>query len=68
MTAKPVEVMAWLLSLAGGPVLDPFMGSGTTGVAAARLGLPFVGVELSPHWFDVACERTAAEEAASGSA
>jgi site-specific DNA-methyltransferase (adenine-specific) len=38
-------------------VLDPYMGSGTTGVAAANLGRRFVGVELERQYFDVACER-----------
>jgi DNA modification methylase len=36
---------------------DPFLGSGTSGVAAARLGLPFVGIEKSPAYFDIACRR-----------
>lgn len=38
-------------------VLDPFMGSGSTGVAAVRNGVRFVGVELEPRWFDLACRR-----------
>jgi DNA modification methylase len=38
-------------------VLDPFMGSGTTGVACARLGRRFVGVEIEPRYFDIACRR-----------
>jgi DNA modification methylase len=38
-------------------VLDPFMGSGTTGVAAARAGRPFIGVELHEAYFDIACKR-----------
>ncbi len=40
-------------------VLDPFMGSGSTGIAAARLGRAFVGIELEPRWFDLACRRIA---------
>lgn len=40
-------------------VLDPFMGSGSTGIACARLGLAFVGIELEPRYFDIACERVA---------
>lgn len=39
------------------PVLDPYMGSGSTGVACAKLGLAFVGIEIDPDHFDVACER-----------
>lgn len=38
-------------------VLDPFMGSGTTGVAALRQGRKFVGIEMNEHWYNVACER-----------
>lgn len=38
-------------------VLDPFMGSGTTGVAAIRLGRKFIGVEIEPNYFDIACKR-----------
>jgi DNA modification methylase len=38
-------------------VLDPFMGSGTTGVACAKLGRKFLGVEIEPRYFDIACKR-----------
>ena len=38
-------------------VIDPFMGSGTTGVACAKLGRKFIGIELEPKYFDIACER-----------
>jgi DNA modification methylase len=38
-------------------VLDPFMGSGTTGVACAKLGRKFIGIEIEPRYFDIACER-----------
>jgi len=38
-------------------VLDPFMGSGTTGVAAVRLGRKFTGIEIEPKYFDIACRR-----------
>ena len=40
-----------------GTVLDPFMGSGTTGVACVNLGFPFIGIELDERYFDIACER-----------
>jgi site-specific DNA-methyltransferase (adenine-specific) len=40
-----------------GLVVDPFMGSGTTGVAAVRLGRRFAGVEFEPQYFDLACRR-----------
>ena len=41
----------------GQTILDPFMGSGTTGVACAKLGRKFIGIELKPKYFDIACER-----------
>lgn len=58
-TQKPVAVMEWAIKQLGatGTILDPYMGSGTTGVAALRLGLPFIGVEMDPHYFTIACER-----------
>lgn len=58
-TQKPVAVMAWCIEQAGKPevILDPFMGSGTTGVAAIQLGCKFVGIERDPAYFDVACKR-----------
>lgn len=57
---KPLCVMQWLvdeLTLADDLVLDPYMGSGTTGVAAVRLGRPFIGIEREPAYFDLACKR-----------
>jgi DNA modification methylase len=58
-TQKPVEVMQWsLLQLPkAATILDPFMGSGTTGVACARLGRKFIGIEIDPAFFDIACAR-----------
>jgi DNA modification methylase len=50
----------WLVdwwSLPGESVLDPFMGSGTTGVAAAILGRRFIGIEIESRYFDIACKR-----------
>ena len=38
-------------------ILDPFMGSGTTGVACMNLGRRFVGIEIEPKYFEIACER-----------
>lgn len=61
-TEKPVELMASLvrvLSPFGGTVVDPFMGSGTTGVACVQLGRKFVGVEVHEDYFDIACKRIA---------
>ena len=40
-----------------GSVLDPFMGSGTTGVACVKLGRKFIGIEIEPKYFDIACQR-----------
>lgn len=59
-TAKPVALMEWLVKMVtreGQVVLDPFMGSGTTGVACARLGRGFVGVEREPEYFETAERR-----------
>lgn len=58
-TQKPVAVMEWAIAQAGisGTVLDPYMGSGSTGVAALRMKLPFVGVEIDPEYFSYACLR-----------
>lgn len=59
-TEKPVSIMVALIEVqseAGGCVLDPFMGSGTTGVAAAMTGRRFVGIEHDPIHFDTACRR-----------
>ena len=49
-------------------ICDPFMGSGTTGVAALQCGLRFVGIELEERWFDLACERIAAAQIAAKAA
>ncbi len=61
VSQKPVELMRWSIEkarpLAGLPVLDPYMGSGTTGVACATLNLPFIGVEIEPEHFETACMR-----------
>jgi DNA modification methylase len=58
-TQKPVEVMQWCITSAKSPqvILDPFMGSGTTLVACAKLGRRGIGIELDPDYFDIACKR-----------
>jgi len=58
-TQKPIEVMKWAIEKAKGAttILDPFMGSGTTGVACVKLGRKFIGIELDPEYFDIACRR-----------
>lgn len=58
-TQKPVAVMDWSLSFFpdAAVVLDPFMGSGTTGVVCATAGRSFLGIERDPAYFDIACRR-----------
>lgn len=56
-TQKPVELIEQLLPVCGETILDPFMGSGTTGVACVRLGRKFIGVEIDERYFDIACKR-----------
>jgi len=56
-TQKPVEVMSWCVEKTKGSVIDPFMGSGTTGVACAKAGRQFTGIELDEGYFDIACKR-----------
>ena len=56
-TEKPVALMRPVVSWTRGTVCDPFMGSGTTGVACAKLGRKFIGVEIEPRYFDIACKR-----------
>jgi DNA modification methylase len=58
---KSINVMNWLITrcspFEGETILDPFMGSGTTGVACANLGRKFIGIEIEPKYFDIACRR-----------
>ena len=60
-TQKPVALMAWCLDIAkvpeGATVLDPYMGSGTTGIACIRTGRKFIGIEKDPKHFQTAVER-----------
>jgi site-specific DNA-methyltransferase (adenine-specific) len=64
-TQKPVPLMEWCIQQVGAPdgglILDPYMGSGTTGVAAVRMGHGFTGIEISETYFDTACRRIEAE-------
>jgi site-specific DNA-methyltransferase (adenine-specific) len=63
-TQKPVALMAWCLDQAGMPetTVDPFMGSGSAGVACAQLGLKFTGIERDARYFDIACARIEAAQ------
>ena len=57
---KPLRYADWLVdrsTKANNTVLDPFMGSGTTGVAAIQLGRKFIGIEREPKYFEIACKR-----------
>ena len=58
-TQKPVEVMRRCIELTktDGIILDCFMGSGTTGVACAKMGRKFIGIEREPEYFEIACDR-----------
>ncbi|UFS77197.1 site-specific DNA-methyltransferase [Tardiphaga sp. 37S4] len=61
-TEKPISLMLELVDLftqPGDVILDPFMGSGSTGVAAVRLGRRFIGIEKDPRFYEIACERIA---------
>lgn len=59
---KPVDLLGQLImKCPKGLIADPFMGSGSTGVAAARAGRPFVGIETKQKFFDIACRRIADE-------
>jgi DNA methylase len=56
-TEKPLNLMLELVNKTPGDILDPFMGSGTTGVACAKLLRKFIGIEIEPKYFDIACRR-----------
>ena len=60
-TQKPAALFAWVLSLRWfadvETVLDPYMGSGTTGVACIRTGRNFIGIDIDKGYFDIACDR-----------
>ena len=60
-TQKPIQLMKWCIEQlpkdCTGAILDPFMGSGTTGVACAKMGRSFIGIELDEDYFNIACRR-----------
>lgn len=59
-TQKPVALLRWCIEQLpddAHTILDPFMGSGTTGVACVKLGRKFIGIEIEPKYFDIACRR-----------
>ena len=59
-TQKPIDLFKWCVLNTVAPsaiCLDPFMGSGTTGVACVKLGRKFIGIEIEPKYFEIACKR-----------
>jgi DNA modification methylase len=57
-TQKPIALMKWCIEIAAANnIFDPFMGSGTTGVACVMLGRKFIGCEIEPKYFDIAVKR-----------
>lgn len=59
-TQKPIGLMIWCVQQFTEDakiILDPFMGSGTTGVACVKLGRKFIGIEIEPKYFEIACKR-----------
>jgi DNA modification methylase len=58
-TQKPVQLMKWCMTFLpdAKTILDPFMGSGTTGVAAVQMQRHFIGIEREERYFDIACKR-----------
>lgn len=58
-TQKPIRLMKWCIDKMDEPktILDPFMGSGTTGVAAVQMGRKFIGIEREERYFEIACRR-----------
>jgi len=68
-TQKPIALMMWCIQQlklpAGTVILDPFMGSGTTGVAATRLGYKFIGIEIDANYFATARKRITEEQSQS---
>lgn len=59
-TQKPLALLNWQvkkITATTSTIIDPFMGSGTTGVACANLGRKFIGIEIEPKYFEIACER-----------
>jgi DNA modification methylase len=67
-TQKSLDLMRWCMGFVkdAETICDPFMGSGTTGVAAVMAGKRFIGIERDPGYFEVACERITAAEMQGG--
>jgi len=59
-TQKPIQLMKWTMGFlpeTAQMIIDPFMGSGTTGVACVKMGRKFIGIERELEYFDIACKR-----------
>lgn len=58
-TQKPISLMRWCIDKLDNPqsILDPYMGSGTTGIAATQMGCKFIGIERDQDYFKIACKR-----------
>ena len=68
-TVKPIKLMEYLITLITPPngiVLDPFFGSGTTGIAAVNLGFNYIGFELDKEYYRIATERIVKHKAQNG--
>jgi len=63
-TQKPIELMEWCLRFVkeDGAILDPYMGSGSTGVACVKTGRDFIGIEIDHGYFEIAKQRIAEAE------
>jgi site-specific DNA-methyltransferase (adenine-specific) len=59
VAGKPVALLADMLEICGEVIADPFMGSGSTGLAALQTGRKFIGCEVNPEYFEIACNRIA---------
>ncbi|HSI39062.1 MAG TPA: site-specific DNA-methyltransferase [Xanthobacteraceae bacterium] len=67
IAGKPVQLMEGLLQIMDGPILDPFMGSGTVGLACREAGLAYVGIEVERAYFDISLSRLSALQGPSAS-
>lgn len=67
LAQKPIDLLTKIIGKHGGTVIDPFMGSGSTGVAAVQFGCDFIGIESDPVYFELAQRQISAAQLPSGS-